>query len=95
MQLFRKSQSKDVTDYAPIARALCKLDEHSEQVLKRKFEIAYLICKENLAFTKMAPLCQLEICHGVDLGQGYKNDQACATFVEYIAREQRDILQRC
>ena len=47
-----------------------------------KFEIAYVICKENMAFMKMAPLCALEERHGVDLGSGYKNDQACAEFVE-------------
>jgi len=26
--------------------------------------------------------------YGIVLGSGYKNDQACATFVEYIALEQ-------
>ena len=34
-----------------------------------------MIAKENLAFTKMKPLCELEECHGVDLGQGCKNNQ--------------------
>ena len=34
-------------------------------------------------------LCQLEERHGVDLGQGYKNELACATFIDYIAQEQR------
>ena len=67
MLLFKKSQSSDVT-----------LDAGSELKLTKKFEIAYLLCKENLAFTKMAPLCALEECHGADLGSGYKNDQACA-----------------
>ena len=37
--------------------------------MKRKFDIAYLIAKHNLAFTKMGPLCELEERHGVDLGQ--------------------------
>ena len=78
MLLFKKSQSSDVTDYAPIAKALSTLDAGSELKLTKKFEIAYLLCKENLAFTKMAPLCALEERHGVDLGSGYKNDQACA-----------------
>ena len=45
-----------------------------------------------MAFTKMQPLCELEKKHGVDLGQGYKNDQVCATFVDYIAKEQQEIL---
>ena len=37
----------------------------------------------------MASLCELESRHEVELGTGYKNDQACAMFVSYIAKEQR------
>ena len=94
MLLFKKQSSADVTEYAPIAKALYKLDTDAELKVKRKFDIAYLIAKENLAFSKMKPLCELEERHGVDLGQGYKNDQACATFVDYIAKEQQEILVR-
>jgi len=50
MVLFKKSQSSDITEYAPIAKALSMLDASSEQRLKRMFEIAYLLCKQNLAF---------------------------------------------
>ena len=42
-----------------------------------------------MPFTKMEVICQLEESHGVDLGLGYKNRQACSVFVEYIAKEQR------
>jgi len=42
MVLFKKSQSSDVTEYTPIAKALSTLHASSEQRLKRKFEIAYL-----------------------------------------------------
>ena len=93
MLLFKKSQSSQITDYAPIAKALCSLDPTTESKLKRKFDIAYWICKENLPFNKMASLCELETRHEVDLGSGYKNDQACATFMSYIAKEQRDQLR--
>ena len=48
-----------------------------------------LLSKENLAFTKMGALRKLEERHGVDLGQGCKNDKACASFVDYIADEQQ------
>ena len=89
---FKKQQGSDITDYAPIAKALHMLDTDAEAKVKRKFDIAFFIAKENLAFTKMGPLCELEEQRGVDLGQGYKNDQACASFVEYIAMEQREIL---
>ena len=50
-----------------------------------KFEVAYFIAREKLAFAKMQPLCELQERHGVKLGLGYKNDHACSTFVEFIA----------
>ena len=51
-----------------------------------------MIAKEKLAFTKMKPICELEERHGVDLGAEYKNDDACATFISFIANEQQAIL---
>ena len=60
----------------------------------RKFDITYLIRKEQLAFTKMAMLCELEEKHGVDLGPGYKNEKASNTFVHYIVQAQRELLTR-
>ena len=80
-------ESTDVTQYAPIAAALYKLDAAVMDISNRKFDIAYLIAKQNLAFTKMAPLCELQERHGVNLGTGYKNEKACAIFVDFIALE--------
>ena len=40
----------------------------------------------------MKSLCDLEERHGVNLGNGYKNYHACATFVKFIAKEQQHIL---
>lgn len=42
-----------------------------------------------MAFSKMAPLCELLERHGVNLGSGYKNQKACVTFVDYISQEQQ------
>ena len=56
-----------------------------EERVKKQSEIAYMLCKENLSFSKMSAICELEQQHGVDLGQSYKSRQACTTFVEYIA----------
>ena len=50
--------------------------------------------KENIAFTKMKRLCQLEERHGVDLGETYKTDMACSAFVNYIAKDLRDNLSK-
>ena len=82
MILFHKSRSSDVPEYTLIARALSTLDPNTASKLKRKFEVAYLICKGGLAFTKMSALCELEEKHGVDLGAGYKNNQACTAVFE-------------
>ena len=89
MSLLKKQQSSSVLEYAPIARALTNLpmDKRSKQRTKCKFEVSYMIAKEKFALTKMQPLCNLEEKHGVDLGPDYRNDHACATFVEYIARD--------
>ena len=90
MLLLKRERSTNVCDYAPIARVLCRIDEVAEAKIRRKFDIAYLMAKEGIAFNKMNSLCQLE---GVDLGQGYKNDLACSTFVDYTARDMRENLR--
>ena len=50
MVLFNKSQGKPVTEYAPIAKALNFLDAVTELRLKKKFDIAYFICKQTVSF---------------------------------------------
>ena len=66
------------------------MDETSkERINVGKFEVAFTIAKNNMALTKMKPICDLEERHGVDLGQRYKNNQACASFVEFIALDLR------
>ena len=92
--VFLTQGSTDVYQYAPIARALHRLDDSAAAITKRKFDIAYVIAKNNLAFQKMGPLCELEERHGVDLGQGYKNNLACAEFIDFIALEQQQNLAK-
>ena len=70
------------------------MDSEAEVKIKRKFDLAYVMAKENIAFAKMKPLCQLEERHGVDLGETDKTDMACSTFVDHIARDLRDNLSK-
>ena len=78
MVLYKKSQSSgDVSAY--IAKALTPLDARTEERVRKKFEIVYLLVKENLLFIKMSPFCQLVEKHRFGLGARYKNDQAHAT----------------
>ena len=94
MVLLKKEQSQNICDYSPLARSFFHMDSEAEAKIKRKFDLAYVMAKENIAFTKMKPLCQLEERHGVDLGETYKTDMACSTFVDYIARDLRDNLSK-
>ena len=74
-----------VVNYAPIARALEKMDASTASKIKWKF--VYFICKQYLLFTEMGPICSLEEKHGVNLGTGYKNGKVYAVFVEFISQE--------
>ena len=42
----------------------------------------------------MRAICELEERHGMDLGTAYKINQAWTTFVEYFAKEQKQVLAR-
>ena len=69
---------------------LCWSFHESVYVAKtKKFDISHMIAKEKLAFAKMKPICELEERHGVDLRVGYKNNRPYATFVSFIAIEQK------
>ena len=87
MQLLRREQSTSVTDYSPIARAFYRMDQSVEEQSKLKFDVAYMIAKEGMAFSKMNSLCKLRERHSVRLGESYKSDQACAIFIGYIAQD--------
>ena len=90
MLLVQKEIASSVVEYAPIAKAFTKanINEATKAKLKRKFDVAYIIAKENLSFAKMKSICELEERYGTDLGAGYKNDHSCAMFVKFITREQ-------
>ena len=64
MTLLKKDRGVDVREYVPIARALSTMDEASRERTKKKFDVAFVIAKNNLAITKMKPICELEERHG-------------------------------
>ena len=90
MLLVQKETESSVVEYSRIAKALAQANsnETTKAKLKRKFDVAYMVVKENLSFMKMKSICELEERHGTDLGAGYKHDHSCSTSVEFIACEQ-------
>ena len=77
-----------MVDYAPNAKFFAEASMDQFTLAKtKKFDISYIIAKEKLAFTKMNPIWELEESCGVNLGVGYKINNACATFVSFIAKK--------
>ena len=71
---------------APIAAAFSSMSGDERVVLRRKFDIAYVLAKERLFFRKFPTLCELETWHGINLGLAYKTAKA------FIAVSQRQEL---
>ena len=98
MMVYKKQHSTNVWEYVPIAKAILQpsMDEATRQNLKRKFEISFkiMMVKENLAFKKMKPLCDMEERHGVEIGVSYRNDHGCASFVDSIASDFKEHLKQ-
>ena len=96
MSLLKKQRAEasglGLASYAPIAKAFNTLPEDERDRLKVKFDIAYFIATEKLAFTKYPKICDLEARHGVRVGASYRNDTAGKDFVHYIAEAKRKCL---
>jgi len=95
MALLRREQaknaSKPVTSYSTIACCLHNppMDPASKERLKKKFDISYVLAKENLPFTKYPAIHELLERHGVELGFSYKTRELSRNFSHYIAENQR------
>ena len=59
-----KAMKKPITTYAPIAKSLLVMDRSLEEKMGKKFDICYLLAKENMAFRKYPAIHELEIRHG-------------------------------
>jgi hypothetical protein len=69
MNLYRREQSQkkgeSVASYAPIAQALNSLPVDEGKSLRVKFDIAYFVATEQLAYRKYPRIYKLEARHGV------------------------------
>ena len=84
-----KASNQPLTSYSPLARSLCVMGDDLKKRMERKFDMAYVIAKEGLGFTKYPAIYELEARHGVDLGHAYQNRDSVRLFIKYIAESQR------
>ena len=94
MNLERKSLAQSIDEspasYAPIARALTTISPEEMEKLRVKFDIAYFIAKENIAFTKYRKFCELQARHGVKVGSSYLTNNAAKDFIYFNARSMKN-----
>lgn len=74
----------------PIERAIIRVAQRTFDRLEKLLDNAYFIAQEELPFAKFPKYIALEKRHGVDLGDGYANSNACKTFIKYCAETIRD-----
>jgi hypothetical protein len=65
------------------------MDKGAQERMMKKFDICFVIAKEDMAFRKYPSLHELEARHGVDLGQSYMTKDSARSFTHYIAENQR------
>lgn len=94
MSLLRTEQAKamntPVASYAPIARSILTMEKPLKEKMCKKFDICYVLAKENLAFRKYPAIHELESRHDVDLGMSYTTKDSAKSFSYYIAQAQRN-----
>ena len=81
-----KSSGASCSYSSPIAQTLSKLPDLEKSELCVKFDVAYFVAREKMAFSKYPKLCELEARHGVSVGTSYANEIAGKTFTQYIAK---------
>lgn len=85
------TSATDLSD-APILKSLLTLSDEQKVQLSNKFDIAYFVAIEDLAFRKYPKICELEARHGVNIGTAYVNEIAGKTFCHYVAESRRQEL---
>ena len=74
----------------PIGKAFSNANNEEFTRVSKLIDIAYLIAKEEMPFTKFAPIAEMEKRHGVPLGNTYLTDTKCREFVKLIGESMRD-----
>ena len=78
-------RTRENPDAAPMDRALRNMNSQTQEKLRKLFNTAYFISKENLSFAKFPELCKLQMKNGLELGETYLNDHRCKEFVQAIS----------
>ena len=99
MKCYLKAENTDyveerVVNQSSLIESFTVGDQRTAEQVKKKFEVAYFVAKEEVAFKKYPAIVKLEELHGVDIGQSYRNDVNCAEFIDYISKDIQQTLSQ-
>lgn len=95
VSLFNKSKGKRDFSFLSEKRQHpleFNLSAEKQEELKRKFDVAYFVAKEELPLSKYERIISLEQRHGVPHGKSYSNCLAAKDFLAFQAKEIRQDL---
>ena len=76
----------------PIGRAVASASSEEKDRVSRLFEVAYMISREEMPFTKFPAIMELEKRHGVCLGEKYQTEHKCQEFTSIFGETMSDDL---
>ena len=84
-----KAKGETTAMLSPIAACFSTLDDETRRIIKLKFDVCYLMAKENIPFVNYPALLELEARHGINLGFAYSTPVSAQSFTSYIAQTPR------
>ena len=92
LQVYNNKEPVRPSNQKDIPSLFLDMSEAQKSSLKKKFEIAYFVAKEELSFQKYERLLELEKFHDVPHEREYGNANQCANFIKLIAETVADDL---
>lgn len=86
----RQLSINEIYQSTPLARAFSSATSEEVSRVSKLFEIAYMLAKEEMPFTKYCAILELEKKHGVKLGNTYTTEHKCKDFTVFIGESMRD-----
>lgn len=80
----------DIYKSTPLGRAFSSGQQEERAHVRKLLEIAYMIAKEEIPFTKYPTIMELEKRQGVSLGSAYTTEHKCREFTVLIGECMRD-----
>ena len=85
-----KAKGESLFANSTIGQSLATLDATTQARMRRKFNVCYMMAKENIPFSKYPSVLELEDRHNVDLGPAYRTPDSTKSFTAFIAVCQRN-----